>query len=142
MSVSSVTPLNHTIEVTHQWLEELTAEEPFEHEEQAYTILRAVLHSLRDRLTPEEAAHLSSQLPMLVRGFYWEGWRPSMAPNQEDTWDEFLDSVRESLGPGEGGVALVAAVETTMGFLTGKLTEGQVEHVRKQLPPEIAERWS
>lgn len=142
MSVSTVTPLNHTLEETHKWLEELAKAEPFQHEEQAYTILRAVLHSLRDRLISEEAAHLSSQLPMLVRGFYWEGWRPSMAPNQEDTRQEFLDSIRESLGPGEGGVDLEPAVEATLTFIRGKLSEGQAEHVKMQLPPEIEEMWS
>jgi uncharacterized protein (DUF2267 family) len=34
-----------------------------------------MLHALRDRLPPEIAVHLSAQLPMLVRGIYYEGWK-------------------------------------------------------------------
>ena len=45
-----------------------------EHPHKAYLALRTVLHALRDRLTLEEAVQLGAQLPMLVRGFYYEGW--------------------------------------------------------------------
>jgi uncharacterized protein (DUF2267 family) len=31
-----------------------------------------VLHALRDRLTVEEASDLAAQLPMLIRGLYYE----------------------------------------------------------------------
>jgi uncharacterized protein (DUF2267 family) len=46
----------------------------------------------------EEAVHLAAQLPMLVRGFYYEGWRPALAPNEEETPADFFARVRESLG--------------------------------------------
>ena len=41
----------------------------------AYRALRSVLHVLRDRLTPEQAVHLGAQLPLLVRGIFYDGWR-------------------------------------------------------------------
>jgi uncharacterized protein (DUF2267 family) len=47
---------------------------------QSYSALRAVLHALRDRLTVAETAHLSAQLPMLIRGIYFKGWDPTKVP--------------------------------------------------------------
>lgn len=49
-----------------------------------------MLHALRDRLTPEEAAHLSAQLPMLVRGLFFEGWRPADVPRRIRNKREFF----------------------------------------------------
>jgi uncharacterized protein (DUF2267 family) len=42
----------------------------------AYHALRAVLHGLRDRLPTAEAAAIGDRLPLLIRGIYYEAWRP------------------------------------------------------------------
>jgi uncharacterized protein (DUF2267 family) len=115
---------------------------PFVKERQAYSHLRAVLHALRDRLTVEEAVHLAAQMPMLVRGFYYEGWRPALAPNEEKTVTEFLDAVRESLrDDSTRDTDLEPTTRAVLDLLTNRLSEGQIRHVRDQLPAEIKEFW-
>ena len=42
--------------------------------------LRAGLHALRDRLTVEEAAQLAAQMPMTIRGLFYENWHPAGKP--------------------------------------------------------------
>jgi uncharacterized protein (DUF2267 family) len=67
MSENHLPVLEHTIQITNVWLKKLEEEHHLGNRHQAYSALRAVLHALRDRLTPEQAAHLGAQLPILVR---------------------------------------------------------------------------
>lgn len=144
MSQSSrISSLNRTLQETESWLRELAERPPFQSEEQAYALFRAVLHSLRDRLEMHEAVHFAAQMPTLVRGIYYEGWRPSLAPNDEHTVDEFLASVRESLGPGQpaDAVDLHAGTRAVLEFLRDAMDEGQIRHVRLQLPAPLQTLW-
>lgn len=138
MITTEITALNHTLEETNQWLDQLTELGPFETNEQAYSHFRAVLHALRDRLTVEEAVHLASGLPMLVRGFYYEGWRPALAPDDQETRVEFLNKVRESLdGALTTDEVLTEAITAVFRLLENRLEAGQIAHVRTQLPGEV-----
>lgn len=142
-ATTEITALNHTMEETRQWLDRLTEVGPFENEKQAYSHLRAVLHALRDRLTVEEATHLASELPMLVRGFYYEGWRPALAPNEQETQAEFFEKVRASLSAQwASDEDLRESTEAVFRLLEERLEEGQIRHVRNQLPEPIDALWS
>lgn len=76
MSETNVRNLRNAMHTAQTWLIDLTEKGSFTDEAQAYRVLRAVLQSLRDRLTVEEAAHL----PMVIRGVYYDGFRPSELP--------------------------------------------------------------
>lgn len=143
MPQTDVTALNHTLEETHKWLQELRDQGPFESEQQAYSYLRAVLHAVRDRLTVEEASHFAAELPMLVRGFYYEGWRPALAPNRDrKTVDDFLEAVRESLRDETTPISDTGAATTAvLGLLTNRMAEGQIRHARDQMPKDMQPLW-
>lgn len=136
----TVPQLSHATQQAQEWLNDLSGREPFENRDQAYSLLRAVLHAIRDRLTPEEVAHVGSQLPMLVRGFYFEGWRPALAPNEFATRAEFYDRVSASLrgAPSAETLDVEEATGTVIAFLVDHLDEGLLRHVTSQLPGNIA----
>ena len=136
----TVPQLKRATQQAQEWIKALGEHRAFENEEQAYSYLRAVLHAVRDRLTVEEAAHFGSQLPMVIRGFYFEGWRPALAPNEYETPQAFYERVQESLGPGAptpSGVPITEGTAAVIELLDTKVDAGQMEHVRTQLPEEI-----
>jgi uncharacterized protein (DUF2267 family) len=67
MSATGVDVFDKTLQTTNIWLDEIM-EEMGPDRQLAWRILGAVLRALRDRLPPDLAAHLSAQLPLLVRG--------------------------------------------------------------------------
>ncbi|MBY3153477.1 MULTISPECIES: DUF2267 domain-containing protein [Rhizobium] len=99
MSDTQVAALDHTIQQTNLWLKKLVEEHHFADRHQAYNALRAVLQALRDQLTNEQAAHLSAQLPILIRGIYFEGWHLGNAKSDGRSIEAFAEHVAKHLPP-------------------------------------------
>jgi uncharacterized protein (DUF2267 family) len=102
---------------------------------QSYSGLRAVLHALRDRLTVEETAHLSAQLPMLIRGIYFEGWDPTKVPVKMHR-DDFLQRVHQEF-PYEVPGGTERLVDVVIEALRRHITEGEWQNVRAGLPKDL-----
>jgi uncharacterized protein (DUF2267 family) len=99
MSESGVAALDHTVQETNIWLKAIAERLHFEQRHHAYSALRAVLHALRDRLTPESAVHFGAQLPLLIRGVYYEGWRLVGKPTRDRSVQDFADHVLSEFPP-------------------------------------------
>ena len=141
MTATEVPVFESTIHTTNEWLGELDQELGRSDRQQAYRIMRAVLMTLRDRLTVEEATDLGAQLPMLVRGFYYEGWNPSKTPTRERNLQAFLDHVTQYLQePTDGDPE--EAVHAVFGLLSRHVTPGEIEHVRSSLPKDVQRLWA
>jgi uncharacterized protein (DUF2267 family) len=75
-----VSTFDHTVEKADLWIREMMRELGTQDPRQAYHALAASLQTLRDRLPVDEAAQLGPQLPLLVRGLFFEGWHPASTP--------------------------------------------------------------
>lgn len=140
MARSHVRAFERTLQKTQHWLAEITAQMGWEDHEKGYTALRAVLHTLRDRLPPNEAVQLAAQLPMLIRGVYFDGWHPANKPLKYRHKQEFLERVRKE-APGITKDELELAVTAVFHRLSREMPGGEVEQVRSQLPAELRELW-
>jgi uncharacterized protein (DUF2267 family) len=127
-----------TIEKTNRILKEIEEAYgwPRERRQQSYHALKAVLHALRDRLTVEEASDLAAQLPTLVRGLYYEGWKPAKVPVKMNG-EEFLGRIRHDFPYDlDGDVELL--VRRTLGALRHYVTVGEWDDIRSGLPKDMA----
>ena len=140
MSTTEVDALNKTLQKTHEWLEELTRIGDYSGQAQAYSVLRAVLHTIRDRLQPDEAADLASQMPMLVRGLYYEGYNPGATPIHIRTQKEFLEVVERRLGRNTR-VDPELACRSVFDLLDNRISLGEIQDVRHMLPGDIRMMW-
>lgn len=126
-----------TIQKTNRWLKELAAELGTEDRHRAYLALRAVLQTLRDRLPLAEVVQLGTQLPMLVRGFYYEGWGPTDKPLKYKR-EEFLDYIA-SYFRNEPDLDTEEIARTTFRFLQRYISAGEMEDILSVLPEQMRE---
>lgn len=136
MSTSGVAVLDRTVQETNVWLRIVAEQLHFEDRQHAYIALRAVLHALRDRLPPEVAVHLGAQLPMLVRGLYYEGWHMAGKPMKERSVQEFADHVLEELPP-KFPVDPLTVTRGVFEILWERLEPGEFAKLMDHLPASL-----
>jgi uncharacterized protein (DUF2267 family) len=140
MSMTGLEIFDATVHKTNSWLKEVMQEIHRDDRRKAYLALRATLHALRDRLTVEEVAQLGAQLPMLVRGFYYEGWDPTRKPVKLRDREEFLSLLEEKFRADDTlNPELIA--RAVFKVLANRITAGEIEDVKHMLPAEIRGLW-
>jgi uncharacterized protein (DUF2267 family) len=139
MSEIGVAGLDHTIQETNVWLKLVGHKMHRDDKHKAYVALRAVLHVLRDRLTPEEAVHFGAQLPTLIRGFYFEGWH--MAGSRESPLtDEFAERVTHELPPGFE-IDGLTVTRMVLDAVCERIDPREATKIAGHLPPQLRTIW-
>jgi len=129
-----------TLEKTNRWVNEICDLLHWDDRHKAYHGLRAVLHALRDRLPVPEAAHLGAQLPMLIRGMFYEDWKPAAAPIKIKTAQEFYDLVQRHFRA-DRNVNPMRLTEAVLKMLSTNTSPGELEKVLGIFPPELRALW-
>lgn len=139
MSATGLPVFDSTLHTTNEWLREVMDRLGANDRHRAYVALRVVLHELRDRLPPQEAIDLGAQLPMLVRGFYYEGWRPREPRRSRHAADLFARIHAAFKNDPDIDPEMVArAVFETLAF---RISEGEIADVINAMPAEIKRLW-
>lgn len=139
MSATGLEVFDRTLQITHIWLNEIC--EPLDVDKQvAWKVLSTVLHKLRDALPVELSAHLGSQLPLLIRGVYFDQYEPGRQPVDCATPEDFTAEVAEWLSDVRP-VDADDAIRTVFAVLARHVSEGQVNKVRQALPIGVRMLW-
>ncbi len=138
MSANGLEVFDKTLQTTNIWLDQIM-ERLGPDRQVAWKALSTVLHKLRDRLPVEEAAHLGAQLPLLVRGVYYDQYQPARQPIRCNR-EEFVAEVTEWLADTRP-VDPEEAIRAVFDVLSRNIDTGQVEKVKAILPEGIRDLW-
>ena len=142
MSATGLEVFDTTLQKTNRWLNDAMALLDTDSKRTAYLAFRSTLHALRDRMTVEEVAQLAAQLPMLMRGFYYEGWDPTGKPLKLRTREEFLDRIAQELKGAGNGLDPEPLARAVFAVLDERLTDGEIDDLKASLPEKIREIWT
>jgi uncharacterized protein (DUF2267 family) len=140
--MSTLSVVDRSIQKTNIWLRDANYELGWFTFQRGYLSLRAVLHALRDRLPTQEIAQLGAQLPIFIRGIYYEGWNPAQTPIKSRGKELFLRQVREQFAhtrnPDVDAEHVTGAI---FRVLAKHVSKGELEQVKALLPRELREFW-
>jgi uncharacterized protein (DUF2267 family) len=134
MPTTHAPDFEHAIHSANIWLKAVSEALETEDRHLAHRVLRTWLHTFRDRLTVDVAAHFAAQLPELVRGAYYEGWDPSVVPVKYDREGYVNRFAQEAKVTAEDAPRMAAAVTTVV---REHGSPGHLEVVLEQLPYDI-----
>jgi uncharacterized protein (DUF2267 family) len=140
MPTTAVAAFDQTLQKTNVWLRDLRIELGWLDSDAVYHALRAVLHALRDRLSCDEAVNLGAQLPLLLRGCYYEGWKPSRGPSADRTAEQFLEHVAREFRH-DPTLDYDEIVEAVFATLQRHISTGEVDDVKANLPAPLRALW-
>jgi uncharacterized protein (DUF2267 family) len=139
MATTGLEVFDKTLHTTNLWLDEISHDiGPDRH--LAWHVLGAVLRSIRDEMLVEQSAHFAAQLPLLVRGAYYDQYRPAAQPASARSQADFIARIDHELA-GSRPVRSDMAATAVMRTLNRHITEGQVKKVRDSLPKGVRALW-
>jgi uncharacterized protein (DUF2267 family) len=132
-----------TIQRTNTWLKELMLELNWSDHRKTYMALRCVLHAVRDHLAVVEAVRFGEQMPMLIRGFYFDHWNdPARKPLSLRTRTEFLSALAGYMArDGVTGSNAETIARAVFRLLHRKITDGEIQDIQHFLPGAVLDLW-
>ena len=147
MSANGLETFDRSIHATNAWLKQISREIGAAEEigaadrKLAWRVLGVVLRVLRDRLPVDDAAHLAAQLPLLVRGAFYEQYRPAVQPDSMRSRAEFIARVADGLEGGGRPINPERAIKAVFSTVQRHVAEAETAKVRHALPEDIRMLW-
>ncbi len=140
MSSRGLEVIDVTVQKTYEWINECRERLDWSSDRDALRLLRSTLHQIRDRVHVNEAAQFSAQLPVLIRGMFFEGWQPHLAPLPDRRAADLINAIEHHVGDmveyrGQQDIV------TVFKLLNSRISEGEINDIRANLPEDIRAFW-
>ena len=132
--------VEHAAQLANTWLRELSDMLDWNDRGRAYRALHTVLPALRTHLPAAQAAHLAAQLPLIVRGIFFDGFRPSAEPVADRSGEAFVAAIGKAFA--QNGDTHPSEIAVAVFALLGRhVTGGEIEKVKEALPEGVRRYW-
>jgi uncharacterized protein (DUF2267 family) len=134
--------LERYVDAANVWIDELVELLELEPSERRRAVhaLRAGLHAIRDRLPAVEVVQLAAQLPLVIRGLYYERWRLANDPGAIRTREAMVGRVAAELEP-DLHLDPVDVLRAVIHLLVEHVSPGEILDIVSTLPRPIAGLW-
>lgn len=137
---TNITSLDRAIQNTILWLNDIQAELKWDSKDNVYSATKAVLQTIRDRLSVEEVVHLTANLPLIMKGMLMDGYDLTEKPAKIWTQDLFFELIQEYYNPFErNAIHPEDAVRAVARVLNRRMGGGEMCKVAASMPLEIKE---
>jgi uncharacterized protein (DUF2267 family) len=140
MTAQHLEVIDHSVQLTHEWINELAARLGWSSKRSTLRLLRISLHLIRDHLHVNEVAQLSAQLPVMIRGFYFEGGMPKTTPVKDRDLEGFVTAITDAMDDTEEYRGR-EDIKCVFDLLNARVSRGEIEDIRACLPEAIRDLW-
>jgi uncharacterized protein (DUF2267 family) len=137
--MGGIEELRGAVLATEEWIDELMRRLDWHDREGTYMALVAALHALRDGLPNDEAVYLGTQLPLLLRGLYYEGWHPS-GRRQTKSRNAFLKRIHDGVHR-DPAVDAEQVARAVFALLAAHLSAAELEDAKAATPTPLHNFW-
>ena len=134
MSSAGSDPFNHALHTANIWLADIGTALGTRDRRYTRGVVRAWMHTLRDRVTVDAAAKFGAQLPELLRGVYYDGWEPNKTPVKYNV-EQYIQRFAAQASIPAVQVPTTAATITEV--MADRMSPGQVSETLAELPTDL-----
>jgi len=137
--MASLHDFQAAVRAAEEWVDDLTRRLSWHDPVRAYLALVATLHALRDGLERDEAIYLGTNLPTLLRGFYYDGWhrgRHGAASKRSAFLARIHDGVHR-----DPGIDAEAVARCVFAMLAARLPAAEIEDAKAATPKPLHNLW-
>jgi len=140
MVKSRFSSIDKSTQKTKEWLHDVQDELGWEDENDVYIAFKSVIQTLRDRLPVDEAIEFGDELPMVMKGIYYDGYSPRRKPEKIKNQTQFFEKVQEK-SP-RRPIKTEEATKGVFSTLQKKLSGGgELNKVKHNLPKDLQKLW-
>lgn len=129
-----------SVRETQDWLVDVAERLRLSDAHYALRGLTAVLHALRDELSVNQNAALAAQMPAVLRGIYFQDWRPLSFEPKHSSLDAFLQRIDGAFGNYEAPPDPRELARQVFGVLEERIA-GECRKIRRTLPANLRALW-
>ncbi|MER8563693.1 DUF2267 domain-containing protein [Mesorhizobium sp. M0578] len=139
MQMCASQDFNNALQLTQNWISDLMWRLRWHDRERVYQALIATLHALRDSLDRDHAVYMGARLPVLLRGFYYEGWHPGRRAIAKDR-NSFLDRIHDGVYC-DPAVDPEEVARSVLAQFVDRLPAAELERAKAATPKMLHNLW-